>query len=478
MLINPPVPSNQAWVREGRCQQWDIWGAPFPPLSLALISTQLVRSGVQTRILDSGPEGKSCEQVLQECKLFKPKMAILATVTPTIDTDLAWFAGGLRKRIPGIRIAVIGIHVSVLPVDVLDRFSAVDYVIMGEPEITSKELASSLFHGHPSIQNVFGIAYRAENGTIRVNPQRPLVSDVDSLGLPDWIKIDFGFYQLPLVNRPFSLIVFARGCPFECRFCASHVYNGRRLRKRSIKSLLGEIHFNLKLGVRDFLFWTEQMTLDRTYLDEFLEALLAEGLHNQIRWVCNSRVDCAEVPLFRKMKQAGCWQIAFGFEFGNDRILELACKGGRSSVKQSRAAAKAAHQAGLVVDGHFILGYPGETVRTLQQTIDLACSLPLTFAHFYPAVPFPGSQLYEEALANGWIEPLQWAAISQDMSCLMMSELSPGVVKDYIRKAYRRFYLRPETIMRVLRIPHSAGDYLNMVRLGLRIIRAKVLCAS
>jgi anaerobic magnesium-protoporphyrin IX monomethyl ester cyclase len=478
VLINPPIPGRQVWIREGRCQQWNIWGAPFPPLSLALISSQLVHCDLQTMIIDSGPEGKSREDVLRQCETFDPEVAILATATPTLETDLGWFAEKLRSRIAKLRLAAIGVHVSVLPVEVLTRFEAIDYIIIGEPEITAKELAASILRGTPPIGQVQGVAYRKDGRSVQVNPPRPFLADLDSLLFPDWGKINFRNYPLPLFGRPFSMIVFARGCPFECKFCATFAYNGRRLRRRSVESLLNEIRFNMRWGVRDFLFWAEQMTIDRGYLLEFVNALIAEGLNREIRWVCNSRMECDDELLFAKMKEAGCWQIAFGFEFGDEQILQLARKGGRSSVKQARRAAQAAHRAGLVVDGHFILGYPGESEDTLKKTISLASSMPLTFAHFYAAVPFPGSELYEDALKNGWMEQGQWSGINQDIPILKTPKLPTDLVASYIRKAYKKFYLRPETIMRILRIPHSPREYWGMAQLGWSVLKTKVLARS
>ncbi|MFH1619840.1 MAG: radical SAM protein [bacterium] len=470
VLINPPVPDEKVWVREGRCQQWDIWGAPFPPLSLALISTQLVKAGFETRIIDSGPQKKCLETVLAECVAFAPMAAVIAAATPTIHTDLGWFLTELKKKVPGIKAAVIGIHVSALPEETLLRYPDADFAVMGEPEITSRELISSLAEGRTGLSEIKGIAYR-DDGRIKINPPRCWIEDLDSLGLPDWGKISFKDYPLPITGRPFSLIVFSRGCPFECRFCATQAYNGQRVRRRSALSLLEEIRHNLSLGVSDFLFWTEQMTLDADSLNSFLDAVLAEGLNKKIKWVCNSRVDFADEALFGKMREAGCWQIAFGFEFGDDRILRLAGKGGRSSIARSRAAAEAAAKAGLVVDGHFIIGYPGEDAETMRATINLALSLPITFAHFYAAVPFPGAKLYEEAVHNGWIEPSRWDRLNQDMPAITTDRLNPHLAGRYIRRAYRKFYFRPATALRILRIPNGIKEFWKLFLIGIGFLR-------
>jgi len=476
VLINPPVPDQKAWVREGRCQQWDIWGAMFPPLSLALISTQLVKEGIETRIIDSGPMRLAPDDILRICRDFNPDLAVLATTTPTLHTDLGWFAPELKAALPRIRIAVIGIHVSVLSEKVINDFVSVDYVIRGEPEITARELAVSILVNKDNFPDqVKGITYRNSSRTAVINPPRAFLENIDELGMPDWGKVDLGNYRMPVIGRPFSLIVFARGCPFNCKFCATHVYNGSKVRRRSVSNIIEEIKFNISLGVCDFLFWTEQMTLDKQYLTEFLDKICREGLQKKIRWVCNSRVDCADQDLFVRMKAAGCWQIAFGLEFGDDRILKLANKGGNSSIKQGRLAVEMADKAGLVADGHFIMGYPGEDVASLDKTIEFACSLPLTFAHFYTASPFPGAQLYDEAIANKWIDTEDSSFINQDIVSLKLPGLSPEIVAEKVGKAYRVFYSRPQTAWRILSMPHSPGEFFNLAKLVARFFAAKFI---
>lgn len=465
LLINPPAADMAVWVREGRCQQWDIWGAPFAPFSLAMISTNLVKAGHTTKIIDAGPEKKSKDAVLAEAQAFSPDVIILATASPTIESDLGWFAPQLKKILPESSVAAVGIHVTALPERTLTRYPDVEYIIMGEPELGAANLVDALAHGKTP-QGLDNIACRDPHGGIAIGKRQDFCEDIDTLGFPDWKKINFSNYPLPIINQPFSLISFSRGCPYGCKFCAAHTYNGKKLRKRSIPSLIEEIEFNLSLNVRNFLFWTELMTLDDEYLNNFLDELIQSGLSKKIRWVCNSRVDSVHPQTLKKMRKAGCWQMAFGLEFGSDEILRLAGKGGNATVAQGRRAVEAANDAGIVVDGHFIMGYPGETEKDLQATIDFACSLPLTFAHFYAAVPFPGSELYTTAINNGWCSPDAWESYTQDSSSMLTASLTPTVINTYISKAYRKFYLRPQIVRRVLKIPATFSEYINVFKIG------------
>jgi len=464
LLINPPTPQKEVWVREGRCQQFDIWGAPFPPLSLAYIAGQ-IKDVAKTLIVDSPAARLDLENSLKIIKDFNPQLMIISTTTPTIKTDLDWFAREVKNVKPELKIAAIGIHVTTLAEETLRDFNNLDFVICGEPEITARELVKTLI-SRRDLKEVLGIAFR-QNDQIIKNQKRDFLEDLDKFNFPDWSGVDFNHYKMPIVNKPFNLISFARGCPFSCKFCNANVYYGKKIRKRSPEKIIEEIKINIKNGITDFLFWTEFVTADREYLIKVINLLEAENLDKKIRWVSNSRPDVIDFELFKRMRQAGCWQIVFGLEFGSNQILKLVQKGVK--IEQSKKAVEMANSAGIVVDGHFILGYPGETENTLQETINFSLLLPLTFAHFYVASPFPGSQLYQEAIENNWlIDPTDWRKISQDIPNLKTVWLSPEIVQKYIALAYKKFYLRPKTFWRIGKIARNPIEFLNIFKLGVK----------
>lgn len=467
LFINPPTQKNETWVREGRCQQYDIWGAPFVPLSLASIAGQ-IKDNHKTLILDCAPKKLSLQKSLEEIKSFSPDLLFLSVATPTIENDLGWFAAEVKNKFPKIKIIAIGIHVSVLAKETLTKFKALDFIVMNEPEITAKELVNYL-ETKKSLHELAGLAFRKGDEVI-VNNVRPFLEDLDSLEFPYWQGVDFNDYIMPIVGRSFVLVSVMRGCPFNCKFCTSHIYNGKKIRRRDPKRLVEEIKNYTKIGIFDFLFWAEFLTMDFAYLNKIMDEFEKENLTGKIRWVTNSRVDFVDLELFRRMRKSGCWQIVYGIEFGSDEILKLVGKGGRTSVKQNRIAVETAHKAGLIVDGHFIMGYPGETQENLAQTLNLALDIPLTFAHFYAASPFPGSELYTEAVENNWMIKDDFNKVSQDEYILNTGKLDPETVYSGISHAYRKFYLRPIIVWRILRIAETPGEFLNIVRIGVRFV--------
>jgi len=467
LFINPPSRDMEVWVREGRCQQFDIWGAPFPPLTLAYLKTQ-VKDIAETLVLDPGPAKMSHTQTLQAVKDFKPDVMIMSVTTPTFNNDCNWFAKEIKEIFPDIIIGAVGIHVMSLPKESLQNARSLDFVFISEAEAVIKKLAQNLLN-KGRLSEVKGIGYKDLEGKIIINERVEFNENLDDYGMPDWSDIDFQNYKLPIKDRPFSLISFSRGCPYSCSYCAARTYYGRKLRKRSIENIIKEIYYNLEIGVKDFLFWTELISADRKYLDEFLNALFAEELDKKIDWVCNSRVDQLELEQFVKMKKAGCWQIAFGLEFGTDKMLKIANKGGQATTERGRRAVVEADRAGLAVDGHFIMGYPKETLADMEETIKFAYSLPLTFAHFYLATPFPGSVLYDQIKTDFQSVDL-WNKISQDQYVLNNLEYTQEDIKEKISRAYKKFYLSASRVWRIFKVAHGIREKISLLGIGANFV--------
>jgi len=469
LLVNPPVPDRKKWIREGRCQQWDLWGAPFPPLSLALIAGQ-IRDISETLVIDSGPAGLDLRQTVEKAKLFSPDLIFLCTATPTVSSDLGWFLPALKKIKQGLKAAAIGIHVSELPQETMTEFKELDFVIRGEPEMTAKKLTEYLHAGRTDFGNIPNMVFR-KGEEIIINESGPLTEDLDSLASPDWTGVEFRNYRLPIFNTPFNLISVARGCPCNCGFCPASSYYGKKLRKRSPEKIAEEIELNIReFGIRDFLFWAEFLPADGEYLISVIRILDQRGLIGKIRWMISSRIDGIDAGLFGRLKEAGCWQIAFGLEFGDNRILQAAEKGEKVTIERARKTVSAAHKAGIACTGHFILGYPGETEESVRKTIDFSLSLPLTFANFYAATPFPGSELYREACRNKWVDRKDWRNIDQTVPLIPLEDLNRTAIGKYLREANMRFYLRPVTLRRIWRMAGTPGQLLNLIYSGTKFL--------
>lgn len=458
-LLNPPGPDNTSFTREGRCTQHaGVWGTPWPPLTLATAAALLEQSGHRVRLLDAAVPPRTWAQVEADLTAFDPDLVAWSTGTPTLAHDLS-LGERLQTLLPRAFTCVLGTHVSALPEEAL-RAPGIDAVVRGEPE---GPLAALAARGLEAVSSIPGLSHRdPETGRIaHTPPAAPLAPE--AIPAPAWHLLDPRAYRLPLKGRPFLMTAPIRGCPYRCTFCTAPLYYGRRLRKRPVAHVLDEIAANAAAhGVRDVFVWADTFTADRGYVTGFCEGLLERRL--DVAWTCNSRVDTVDRALLALMRRAGCWMVSFGLESGNQAVLDRSHKG--ITVERSRQAVREAHEAGLRVSGHFMLGLPGETPSSMAETVDLALALPLDIAQFYAASPFPGTRLYDEAQEAGWLERPQ--GFSQGQAVMHLPGLSAEAVNAARKRAFRRFYGRPRSLWNLLtlvdpRMLLHAGDNLRGV---------------
>ena len=452
-LINPPAYQGIKIVREGRCmQRKGAWTAVWAPVSLATIAAVLENEGFKVKLDDCIVNEIDADKLQKKLEIFKPDLVVINTATPSIVTDLK-VASLAKKANPNCVTVAFGIHVTALPEESLKMEKNLDAVVRGEPEMTIKEVALKMREGE-GLTKVRGITFKKGRRIIR-NLDRPPIENLDVLPFPAWQHIKIGRHLMPFKNIPFLLVATGRGCPYQCNFCADKTFYGRKLRLRSPKRIVDELEWiGKKFRVKDFLFWSESFTINRQFAKSVAEEIIRRRL--KVHWVCNSRVDTVDYNLLKKFAQAGCWMIGYGIESGEQKILNLMNK--RTTLKQAKKAVGDAHRAGLEVTGHCVIGYPGETKKTIQKTIEFAKNLGLDFVQFYCAVPFPGSELYVVAKEKGWLTTEDWPFFEQNFSVVNTPQLKAQEVMALRRQAFRDFYLRPKIIWQTIKRIRSFGD--------------------
>lgn len=460
-LINPPAVHGVRMVREGRCMQREgAWTAVWTPISLALSGAVLEKEGMECKLTDCIVEDVDLKKLQALVGAFKPDLVVLNTATPSIRGDLV-VGDDLKKIWPSVKVAAIGIHVTAMPEDSFKMARGLDYIVSGEPEYTIRELAQKIKARAP-IDDVRGIIC-LDRGKVVAKPPRPYITNLDELPFPAWHLIDKTKYQMPFLNRPFFLIATGRGCPYKCTFCADCAYYGKKLRLRTAKNIADELEWAGRVhGVVDFLFWSESFTINRQFAKDVADEIYRRKL--KIHWVCNSRVDNVDEELLTKIKRAGCWMIGYGVESGNQQILDSVKKG--ITVEQTIRAVKMSKKAGLDVTAHCVLGFPGETEATIRETIQLVKKLPVDFAQFYCSVPFPGSELYQQALESGWVNTDNWERYEQNFSVLDMPGLSSEQVMQLRKQAYKEYYVRPKLILKTLGRVKNWHDFAELFRMA------------
>jgi anaerobic magnesium-protoporphyrin IX monomethyl ester cyclase len=445
LLLNPPPVDGARIIREGRCmQRADSWATPWPPLSLSILAALARRAGAEVELWDGNVEpGASEASALRSLRRFQPELVVFAPAFPTLGTDAA-FAQALAQARPGLRVLGFGGLFTLLEEQAMQACPAVDWGIVGEPEQSFEELVSALLAGE-SPEGLPGLMWR-EGAEVRKGPPRPLLQDLDSLPFAARDLLRHGRYRLPHNGRRYSLVNIARGCPFPCTTCIATIYYGREFRRHSVDYLLRELTRCVREhGLRDFLFWEEIFTLHRDFVLELCEGILAADL--RISWAATSRADHLDLELLRTMRRAGCTLLGLGIESASQQLLDA--MGKRTRLEDVRRGVRLCRQAGVKSMGHFVLGLPGETPATLDETVRSVTGLGLDYIQAYPLVPYPKTSVGELAREQGWITARRWEDYDLGGACILETPQLPAAEVDRARqRMYRRFYLRPHYVAR------------------------------
>lgn len=451
LLLNPPA--SGFFIREGRCMnRQEAYGSVWPPLTLMYLSSILKLDGHDVLLMDGMVPGFDSEKIVE----FSPQLTVVNTSTPTIASDLE--AARAVKEKTGSKTAVFGVHVTGTHKDMMRGNPWVDFAIRGEPEYTVRELASSL--KNPS--KVAGITFRrGEKGGLVVNRDRPYIRELDGLPMPDRDAVDNSLYTLPFTKRPFTMVLTGRGCPYHCSFCTVDMYSNSSFRTRSPPKVAREVKYVVeKYGIRDFMFYADEFTLDNKWVTELCGLLKPMG----IRWFTNSRADTVNGKLLETMAGSGCWLLSFGIESASQEILDGVNK--KLKVERVREAVASARRAGIKTIGHFIFGLPGESEQSAMKTIDFAKEIGVDFAQFYIAVPYPGTAFHKHCEKNDMIVSGDWSKYEINNAVIRTESLGPEQLIEIKRTANRAFYLRPGYLLRRLAEVRSLSEMKNLVRQG------------
>lgn len=439
LIVNPPY--NIPIIREGRCQSpQNMRKYSVPQLTLAYLAAVLGKAQHVLRVYDCIASDIGSEELFEFMDEYKPEVALINTTTPSINADLL-FAKNFKSRNPECFTALFGTHVTALHESIIEDNQYIDCIIRGEPEWSSVELCEIL-HEKRNIENgIDGCTVRVNNNII-VGRDREYNSNLDMLGYPSWEHFDIKKYMHPIFNKPYLMVNTSRGCSHSCIFCVGHIFYGKKVRFRSITSIIDELenHVIGKFGINHVWMYAD----DFTKSPEFVKNLCREIIKRKIRitWWTNTRVDALDEEMFQLMKTAGCYMLSIGGESANAKILKTIKKG--TKPEQILYTVKLLRKVGINSLVYFLIGLPGETRQTIQETINFAKRLNPDFVEFYPATPYPGTEFFDIALAEGLIVNTKW----DDYMCggNQFVVAIPGVKKegldDILRKAYNEFYFR------------------------------------
>lgn len=452
--------------REDRCQQPVkelLTIPPLPPTDLMYLAAVAQKSGCECKIKDYSINSETIEDFKRDLLEFKPDILVVNVATPTLDTDLA-VCEAAKQALPEVLTVVKGAYFLTENISVLERFSSVDLILRGEPEMTLKEIVSGM-----PFEEILGLTYR-KNGVPHNNAPRPFIENLDSLPFPARDLVDMNLYRRPDNNKKQAVIKVSRGCPFHCFFCLATPVSGKKVRMRSVDNIIAEIReCKEKYGVENFLFWSDIFDIDRNWTETLCQRLIDEKLN--IVWSANTRADTADFELAKLMRKSGCGLASMGIESGSQYMLDK--MGKKITIEQIKTTVKAFRKAGIKVYGYFVLGLPWETEETAQETIKFACKLDLNYANFYTATVFPGSRFWNYAQENKLFDEDEKYRSAYYYPSVRTHNLDKERVFALHKEAVRKFYLRPSFILKTLFSIRSFTELKNYTLAGLGLLFKK-----
>jgi len=419
----------------------------YPRLALAYLGGYLRQAGISCRAVDAKFEQRDTGAVLDLVRAEAPDIVGFTAMTPEI-VDTARLAEAVRQIRPEAFIVLGGPHATALPTETLKEFPVFDAVVMNEGEETLAHLVEVL-GAQADLGTVAGLVYRAQGGTIKHSAPRQPISDLDRLPFPAWDLFPrSGIYPA----------IASRGCPFHCIFCMR--VSGTRVRRHSPERIVAELERLITgFGAKKIVFHDETFGLHKAWAHRLLDLMVAHDLGHRLRWEAVSRVDIADYEIYRKMRQAGCFWLSFGIESGNPEILRRTGKG--ITLEQAEHAVGLARRAGLDTGSMFIIGHPGETRETINDTIRFARRLPTDTASCGLMVPYPGTELAEmvrRGEGNYRVLSADWKDFNKQIgNALEMKDISRQELERYQLKFYLFFYLLTWRFNRIISLAQIIG---------------------
>jgi hopanoid biosynthesis associated radical SAM protein HpnJ len=397
-----------------------------------------------SRLIDAPPHRIGLDAVVEAARDYD--LAVLHTSTPSFPAD-ARTAQALKTANPSLKVGLIGAKVAVEPEESLQDAPAVDFVARNEFDFTIKEVADD----HPW-SAIDGLSWRNRSGAIVHNKSRAIVDNMDDLPFVTPVyKRDLVIesYFIGYLKHPYLSFYTGRGCKSHCTFCLwPQTVGGHRYRTRSVGHVMDEVRWAQRAfpQVKEIFFDDDTFTDDARRAEAIARELGRQG----VTWSCNAKANVPRETL-KVMRDNGLRLLLVGYESGNQQILHNIKKGMRIDV--AKRFTKDCHELGITIHGTFILGLPGETRETIEETIRFAMAINPHTIQVSLAAPYPGTHLYRQALENGWLDDSH--ADLLDGRGVQIAPLHyPGLghteIFQSVEEFYRRFYFRAPKIASIV----------------------------
>ena len=408
------------------------------PFWFAQCGAILKAKGYEVTYVDAIAENLGIDGTAQFFVEFGPDMVIIATSTPTIHTDL--LMARLAKEKTGAFTVLVDTHVTVFHKELVAE-PFVDAAVRGEFESAVPEVADAVSRGS-DLDRIPGVTWR-RGAEVVVNPDRPLLKDLDDLPWPDRDMVPAEQYIVGLRTQdPCFMVMASRGCPFRCTFCLwVPVMFNNKVRFRDVEKVVDEIaHLQNRYGAREVFFHDDTVNITVRRVEEICHAILRRRL--KIGWIANFRADQTTPELFRLMKRAGCTKILLGVESGSQKLLDETIDK-EITLKEVEDTIRWAKDAGIRVHCTYSLGAPGETRETLRETLEFIKKTDPDDIQVSLMTPIPGTPFYEKVKH----EVADWHDFD-GVSGRSWCDLPTAELKNAMNRIYIEHYLTPRRVLR------------------------------
>jgi len=417
-------------------------GRRMPVLTLGYLSSVLL-DGIKIKVIDAANIGACAEDVIKESVNIDPDFVFAASSIPSLPFEVKILE--MIKQSTDAKVGFIGQAASNFSKIILKK-NSIDFIIKNEPEAVAKKIVNG-----DDYNKIPGIVYKKDN-KIKDTGKAALIRTLDELPFPRWdyFPIEkYGYFPI-LKKKPLVTMLSSRGCPYGCIYCPYTTFMGRNWRARTPDNVIEEMKYiKRKFGIKSVLFRDPIFSLDKKRVIDICEKMINEKIN--IGWACETRIDCLDKNLLDVMGESGCKGINIGIESTNPKIL--------SNVKRKnitkdliKKMISHANKNKIKITGFFIFGLPGETKKTIEESIKFSLSIGLDYGEYKVATPFPGTELYEICVKRGWFKKIidlsDFPSFTSYNAYIKLKNLSTEQIEKYCSEAFKQFYFRKKIIFR------------------------------
>jgi anaerobic magnesium-protoporphyrin IX monomethyl ester cyclase len=466
--MNQPI---QTKVLLMRAHYQKEYRSPGFPVGISLIAAYLDSKGVFVHALDLAVQKDWMESLQKE--MTQHAFEVVGISCQVIQYEKACEAiRFLKEHYPNTKVVAGGAFPATAPEDCL-RNSDIDVVCCGEGELTMMDLLQAWERGLP-LNTVPGIAFRNENSRVIKTQPRALIEDLDEMPLAAYHLLDIEPYSRAEHAADFTgkkrrciELITSRGCPYHCIYC--HSLLGKHFRGRSAQNVMDEIRLlHDRYGITEFVIWDDTFTMDLQRAKKICDLIVESGLQIVLQLRAGVRSESMDEELMAKLKKAGTETMCVGIETAVWRVQKLIKK--NLKIEKVETLLDLAAKYRITTIGFMMLGFPGETVQEIRESIRWASRSRLDYTFFSIATPYPGTELYDLAVRNGYFaQNGDYNSMHVSIPHMEMPEVPSGKLKWLQMQGYLRFYLRPWRLAKLLSSAYILKTFAGSLRTYLSI---------